>query len=159
MTSKAAVPTEAPAEVAELPEDLAAVLSPMLGLIPDGEGDAFGIFSRLLNADTVEGLNVEGSLPSAQDLAPFRVVVKSLTKHQSDMGGAIPVYLVVEGVLPETGETIRFQTSAGVPFVVMVKLFAMGKLPAELYITKSDKVTKAGYRPLNVKVLASGLKL
>lgn len=144
-------------ESVTMTEDLAAILTPLLMGIPEGTGSGEDMLKRLLEATTVEELDLSGSLPSAQTLAPFYCRVASLTRHESTMGGAVPWYLVAEGSDPKTGEVVRFQTSAGVPFIVLTKLHGMGLLPANVKITKAEKETRNGYRPLNVEILGTNV--
>lgn len=153
----AANPTSTPAaEVEPLPEALLAQFKPILDSIPwDEDDDGTGILTRMLEAQTWEDLNVLGNLPSLESLSPCRLKVLKIAKRESDLGGRMPVYLLVDAVNPDSGEMVKFNTSAGQPFLAMAMLHHMGNLPALIEVKPSDKPTRRGYRPLNLTVLAA----
>lgn len=141
------------AEVEPFSDALMAQFAPVLESIPwDADDNGEGILSRMLNAEKWEDLNATGKLPAFRDLAPCRLKVESISKRESDIGGKMPVYLMVDCVNLATGEKLRAQTSAGQPFLAMAMLHHLGNLPAVIEVKFADKVTRSGFKPLNVTV-------
>lgn len=152
-----AVPIDPEASVVEPYSDaLMAQFAPVLEAIPwDVDDGGESMLMRMLEAKDWEDLNINAKLPAFRDLAPCELKVMSISKRQSDLGGKVPVYLMVDCVNTSTGEAFRAQTSAGQPFLAMAMLHHMGNLPAMIEVTFADKVTRSGFRPLNIKVLAA----
>lgn len=151
MATKPAAPTEA--EIEPFSDALLAQFAPVLESIPwDVDDNGEGMLSRMLSAEKWEDLNVVSKLPAFRDLAPCRLKVEAIAKRESDIGGKIPVYLMVDCINLDTGERLRAQTSAGQPFLAMAMLHHLGNLPAVIEVRFSDKVTRSGFKPLNVTV-------
>lgn len=135
---------------------LMAQFQPVLEAIPwDVDDGGEGMLSRMLEAETWEDLNVNSKLPAFRDLAPCRLKVLRISKRESDIAGKVPVYLMVDYEDPDKGTSGRAQTSAGQPFLAMAMLHHMGNLPAMIELTFADKLTRSGFKPLNIKVLAA----
>lgn len=134
----------------------------MLDTVPDAvDDDGAGIIARLIEADGWEDLNSESKLPNGQDLVGVMQVLRAISKRPSDLGGEdettgikLPYYLMVDSVRSGLGTELRWQTSAPALVVPIIKLFAWGKLPATVEITKADKPTKRGFYPLGLRVHA-----
>lgn len=127
----------------------------MLESIPMAtDDDGLGILLDALNADDVDDFNDESKLPSLDSIAPAVIKVTEATRRESDLGGIMPWYLILDVVDTTTGEALRVQTSAAKPMAVIANLYSKGRLPALLEISKREKATQRGMHPLQVKVLA-----
>jgi hypothetical protein len=150
-----------------VPADRATVVAQiknLLDLVPDApDDDGSAIMARLLSADTWEDLNAQGSLPSAKDLAPAQLRVTGIVKRLSDLEGEddatgirLDHYLVVDAVDVNTGEAVRWQSSAPGVVLPLAKLHVWGKLPAVVRLYKAEKKTRRGFTPINLEVQAVG---
>jgi hypothetical protein len=147
--------------------DPAAIFDAAVALIEDipeaPDGDGLGIIGALLDADDWEDLNRDAHLPNGKDVAGQRLRVSSLARRLSDLGAddgtggvRLPHYLVIDSVNIDTGEVVRWQTSAPALVVPLAKLHRWGRLPAIVQVNRADKPTKAGFYPLNLHVHAVG---
>jgi hypothetical protein len=137
------------------PEQVAAFMA-ILDKVPFApDGSAEDMFASVLGATSWDDWEGSGSMPALKDLAPVRLKVTSVTKRDSELDGAIPVYLICDAIDVDKGVTVRFNTSAGVPFLKLAMLCAWGNLPALVQVSKALKPTSRGYYPLNLEVLGA----
>lgn len=129
-------------------------------LFPEGEDDGTGIILDILNATDWEDLKDNGSgLPNAQKLIGKDLVFLDGTRHPSTIEGGLPWYLIVNAIDRETGEAIRFNTSAGSVLSKLIKLKALGKWPFRGVISKAEKPTRGGFYPLDLNPLEVNVKV
>ena len=134
-------------------DNLIAEYTKILESIPEAQDDdGVGFILDVLNAETVDDLNREDSLPSLDSLAPCRLKFLDVVRRPSDLENGMPFYLVVDAMDTRTGEAIRFQTSAGTPMAVIASRWQRGQWPFVASFTKKAEATKGGYHPLQVKV-------
>lgn len=129
--------------------------------IPFGDDDGFGMVDAILNANSWEDFASDSSkLPKAAEVANMKLKVRELTRREStiengdDSGLDLPWYLVVDSTDIDTGNRVLWQTSAATVVAKLIKLHEMGKLPAVVETRLADKVTKRGFRPVNLSVLS-----
>lgn len=139
-----------------------AVRTQVIGLmeaIPFGDDDGFGMVQTILDATDWEDFAHDSSkLPKASEVANTKLRVREITRREStiengdDSGLDLPWYLVIDSTDIETGNRVLWQTSAATVVAKLIKLHNMGKLPAVVETRLADKVTKRGFRPVNLSV-------
>lgn len=125
----------------------------LVTMIPEGgDDDGSGIILDILNATDWADLNREAELPDARDMAGRDLVFTDATRHVSTIDGGLPFYLIVNAVDKETGEAVRFNTSAGSIITKLAKLWQLGCWPFRGVISATTKPTRAGFYPLDLAI-------
>lgn len=126
------------------------VLALMTGIPEAGEDDDISVYAQMMQAETVEDLEVGGHLPAGRDLIGHTLKVGSMIRRVSDLDDPdsdarfrLPYYLVIQSVNTKTGEGVRWQTSSPGLVLPLAKLHQWGKLPAVITIVETGK-EKAG---------------
>lgn len=129
----------------------------MLASLPDAEdSDGSEIIARILQAESWDQTDVQGSLPDAEAMIPYGMIrVDRIGKKPSDIEGSLPFYLVVDGVALSTGEVITFQTSSRTVTAQLIRQHQLNALPVVGSIHKAEKKTRSGFYPLDFKVHSS----
>ena len=145
----------APTAVAKTREQIIAEYPEMIFAIPEAAADdGSGIIAQALGATTWQGLNEESeSLPNAEDMIGVEQIIETLERRQSDLDSGLGWYLVVGATNVVTGEYVQWQTSSGSVMAKLVKLSQLSVLPATVKVYRVDKKTKAGFYPLDLRVL------
>lgn len=146
----------APAAPVRTRESALAEFPELVMAVPVAEdSDGSGIIADILMADTWEELNDDqGSLPNARAMIGRQVRVHKLERRESTESGGLGWYLVIDSTDPDTGEMVKWQTSAMSVLAKLVKLHQLtgkgGRLDALVEVTEADRDTKAGRRPLDL---------
>lgn len=124
----------------------------MVSAIPGPEDyDPNENLARILQATTWEELSDDqDSLPSGRDMAGRTLLVEKIVRHASTMQDGPGWYLVADAVDVNTGERVKFQTSAGELMAVLVKLHWSDAFPARLTIRTAR--TSAGRDVVKIAV-------
>jgi len=129
-----------------------------LEAIPEPASDDGGLsmVADILSADTWEDLiGDQSGLPKAELVSGKEMLFHSIERHDSTLPDSpLPYFLVVTCTSLETGEVIRFQTSATTIVAKLVKMAEFGAFPFVGSMHKSTKPTRAGYYPMNLNILA-----
>lgn len=114
------------------------------------DGDAYGIASRLLLAESPEELLAEqGELAHARDMLGVPVMLKGVSFREGDQNPEQPVYALLT-VEVEGKEDII--SCGGLNVMVAAKVLKdRDWLPRMVIITQREKATKAGFYPLNLR--------
>jgi hypothetical protein len=136
------------------PAEVDAQIMELFAAVPDeADADEVDMAARILQATSIEELQQGGSLPNAEDMEGRTLLVQRVTKRPSTVGNGLPWYLLVDSVNTETGEYVRWQTSATTVALTLCKLVALGGLPETIRISRSEKPTKRGFYPLNIAIV------
>jgi hypothetical protein len=143
------------AAVARTREQIIAEYPEMIFAIPEAQADdGSGIIAQALGASSWQALNDESeSLPNAEDMIGKEITIETLERRQSDLESGLGWYLVVGSTIVTTGEYVQWQTSSGSVMAKLVKLSQLQVLPATVKVYRVDKATKAGFHPLDLRVL------
>lgn len=128
----------------------------LLSAIPEaGENDDISVYAQLMAAQSVDDFDTGGHLPAGRDLVGRRLKVESFARRVSDIEDddsdgkfRLPFYLVIESVDTDSGEGVRWQTSAPGIVIVLAKLYSWGQLPAIGHIVEQGKEKAGRSRPL-----------
>jgi hypothetical protein len=123
-----------------------------LHVADEDEGGVSVLLSTLANATTADDLFAGSELEKLTDHLGETLVIRSLDAvRNSDFDeGALGVYAIVTAVVHSTGELVKIAIGATEPFAIVCALHEMDALPRALRFERSEKTTKAGFRPINV---------
>lgn len=111
-------------------------------------GGADNILQQILTATTVEEYNKafdgDRALPMAVEL-----IIDKVEYTRSDFAGGLPFYLVVEGSVLGSDKTSQWTVGATSVVAALTRATFMDQLPIMGKAVASEKVTKAGYHPVN----------
>lgn len=128
----------------------------LMQAIPEaGENDDISVYAQLMAAQSVDDFDTGGHLPAGRDLVGRRLKVESFARRVSDIDDEdsdikfrLPWYLVIESADVDSGENVRWQTSAPGIVLVLAKLYSWGQLPAIGTIVEQGKEKAGRNRPL-----------
>lgn len=112
------------------------------------------IISQILGATGVDGLNAPWDTSKAATLNGHRLRIESLTRRPSDHAEGLGIYLVIKGTDMGTGELFTLTIGSVAVLAQLAQIHALNGLPAIVELIVADKLTKNGYRPIHLKVLA-----
>lgn len=131
-----------------------ALFSQMAVGIPEADdGEAYeNIVLQLLNADDLDAFNAPWDTTAAATLAGKRLKVDSMARRASDYAGGLGMYIVLKGVILDTGEPFVFTTGGVANVASLARIHFTGKLPAIVELVIADTPTSKGFRPQHLKI-------
>ena len=131
-----------------------ALFSQMAVGIPEADdGEAYeNIVLQLLNADDLDAFNAPWDTEAAATLAGKRLRIESMARRASDFAGGLGIYIVVKGVILDTGEPFVFTTGGIANVASLARIHFTGKLPAIVELVVADTPTANGFRPQHLKI-------
>ena len=136
-----------------------ALFSQMAVGIPEADdGEAYeNIVLQLLNADGVDDFNAPWDTEAAANLAGKRLKIESMARRASDFAGGLGIYIVLKGVVLDTGEAFVFTTGGIANVASLARIHFTGKLPAIVELVIADTPTANGFRPQHLKIHSLGV--
>lgn len=136
-----------------------ALFSQMAVGIPEADdGEAYeNIVLQLLNADDLDQFNAPWDTEAANSLAGKRLKIESMARRASDFAGGLGIYIVLKGVVLDTGEAFTFTTGGVANVASLARIHFTGKLPAIVELVIADTPTAKGYRPQHLKIHSLGV--
>lgn len=151
-TGKAKAPNKAVA-VRRTPEQTMAVFSELVTMVPEMESSGIeSIIDQIMNAETMEDLNMDEGLPSSKDLVNQMIRVDAVYRRASDNPSRTGFYLICDGTLAEGGGQVRFTAGGEQAVAVLSKLCVMEKFPAVIQFVAVP--VKSGFEAINCQVKA-----
>lgn len=131
-----------------------ALFSQMAVGIPEADdGEAYeNIVLQLLNADDLDAFNAPWDTEAAATLAGKRLRIESMARRASDFAGGLGIYIVVKGVILDTGEPFVFTTGGIANVASLARIHFTGKLPAIAELVIAEMPTAKGFRPQHLKI-------
>lgn len=130
----------------------------MITAIPEApESDGSELIAQILMSTDISDSRGTQKLPAGKDLVGRTLAVQSVVRYPSDIDGGLGWYLVADAVDTNTGEQVRFQTSAGSLMAWLVKLHFSDALPATIKVTAAE--TRKGMTAISCEVLAASAPL
>ena len=124
-----------------------------VGIPEADDGEAYeGIVLQLLGADNLDAFNAPWDSNAAADLAGKRLKIDSMARRASDFAGGLGMYIVVKGVILDTGEPFVWTTGGVANVASLARIHFTGKLPAIAELVIADTPTASGYRPQHLKI-------
>lgn len=132
---------------------LALFASMAVGIPEADDGEAYeNIVLQLLNADNLDAFNAPWDTTAAATLAGKRLKVESMARRASDYAGGLGIYIVLKGIILDTGEPFVFTTGGIANVASLARIHFTGKLPAIVELVIADTPTASGYRPQHLKI-------
>jgi hypothetical protein len=131
-----------------------ALFSQMAVGIPEADdGEAYeNIVLQLLNAEDLDAFNAPWDTEAAAGLAGKRLRIESMARRRSDYAGGLGIYIVVKGVVLDTGEPFVWTTGSVANVATLARIHFTGKLPAIAELVIADTPTAKGNRPQHLKI-------
>ncbi len=124
-----------------------------VGIPEADDGDAYeNIVLQLLNADNPDDFNAPWETEAAERLAGKRLRIEGMSRRASDYVGGLGHYIVVKGVILDTGESFVWATGGIANVASLARLHFTGKLPAIVALVIADTPTANGFRPQHLKI-------
>lgn len=124
-----------------------------VGIPEADDGEAYeNIVLQLLNADNVDDFNAPWDTAAAAQMAGKRLRIESMARRASDFAGGLGMYMVLKGVILDTGESFVLTTGGVANVATCARIHFTGKLPAIVELVIADTPTANGYRPQHLKV-------
>lgn len=134
-----------------------AYLTAILEQLPmQDEGDATGILSQIINAESVEDLDSPWQSAGMGKYNGYALEITSIKRMESDYEGGLGWYLLCEGTVMENGEYKAFSTSAVAAMAQLLIAWARGYFPYRVYVRIATKPTKKGFYPLHLETYRGG---
>jgi hypothetical protein len=136
-----------------------ALFSQMAVGIPEADdGDAYeSIVLQLLNAEDLDAFNAPWDTESAAKLAGKRLKIESMARRASDFAEGLGIYIVLKGIILDTGEPFVFSTGGIANVATLARIHFSGKLPAIVELVIADTPTAKGFRPQHLKIHSLGV--
>jgi len=132
---------------------MALFASMAVGIPEADDGEAYeNIVLQLLNAEDLDAFNAPWDTEAAAALAGKRLKIDSMARRASDFAGGLGIYIVLKGVVLDTGEPFVFTTGGIANVATLARIHFTGKLPAIVELVIADTPTAAGFRPQHLKI-------
>lgn len=134
---------------------MALFASMAVGIPEADDGEAYeNIVLQLLNAEDLDAFNAPWDTEAAATLAGKRLKIDSMARRASDFAGGLGIYIVLKGVVLDTGEPFVFTTGGIANVASLARIHFTGKLPAIVELVIADTPTAKGFRPQHLKIHA-----
>ena len=149
--------TETPATTDVVPVVSAATMALFaqmaVGIPEADDGDAYeNIVLQLLSADNPDQFNAPWDTEAAEQLAGKRLKIEAMSRRASDFAGGLGIYIVLKGIVLDTGEPFVFTTGGIANVATLARIHFTGKLPAIVELVIADTPTSKGFRPQHLKI-------
>ena len=145
-------PGNAVAIAQQLSPELIATFSAMVTIVPEDDSNAMeNILTAVLTASTWEALGDPWETDTAEKLAGKTFLIERVTRHDSDIAGGLPYFLVMHGTDMRTGESIAAPTGSLAVMAQLVRAHTSGWLPLFAQLIIAERPTKEGFRPQHLK--------
>jgi hypothetical protein len=153
--SKDSTPKTTETALVQVPAEsgLAAVKA-ILSSIPSADDDPTERMANFILTQPAEKWEeLWAGLPSVRDYKGQQIVVHDLRVRESDFEGPTGIYLILDATDAETGAHELISCSSQMAMVQLLALYRDKRLPALVEVVEKDKPTKAGFRPIHLKVV------
>lgn len=129
-----------------------------VGIPEADDSEAYeNIVLQLLNADNPDDFNAPWDTAAAEQLAGKRIKIETMSRRASDFAGGLGVYIVIKGVILDTGEAVVFTTGGIANVAALARIHFTGRLPAIAELVIADTPTSKGFRPQHLKIHSLGV--
>lgn len=137
-----------------LPAQVVASYEAMIADVPEAGADGFAsILASIALATDVADLDAPWRSQGLGDLVNQRVVVTGIRKMPSDYAGGLPWFLVMDGALVDTGETVAVTTGAVSVVAQLVKAHNLDAFPLVVIPRQADRPSRSGFYPQHLEVV------
>lgn len=126
----------------------------MIESVPEAGGEGFeGILAAIALATDVRDLDAPWRSSGLADLANQPLVLTGIRKMPSDYPDGLPWFLIADGAILSTGETIAITTGAVSVVAQLVKAWTLNAFPLRVIPRVSDRPSKSGYYPQHLEIV------
>lgn len=156
--STKAPPFEEAAELAEagpkLSGEIVSSYESMLASVPDaGEGSFERILQQIASATDKAALDAPWRSSGLEEYANVELAILSIAKMPSDFPGGLPWFLVIDAMIPATGEALTITTGAVSVVAQLVKAWALGAFPLRVVPIVAERASRSGYHPVHLQLV------
>lgn len=146
-------------EVAELSPALIQQFAAMVTVVPDTEGgNGEGIIAAILESTSLDDLDAPWT--TKREIPTDRILhMIGITKTPSDYGGGLPFYVVVDTVMPSTGEIKQYTCGAAPVVAQLVKAHVNGLFPFSGQIVEVESKANQGWKSKHIIVSKDDTKV
>jgi hypothetical protein len=154
MPKNTQAPEETQALVSVAAESGLAAVKAILAGIPSADDDPTERMANFVLTQPAEKWEeLWAGLPSVRDYKGQQIVVHDLRVRESDFEGPTGIYLILDATDAQTGAHELISCSSQMAMVQLLALYRDKRLPALVEVVEKDKPTKAGFRPIHLKVI------
>lgn len=133
--------------------DVVAIYESMIESVPEAGGDGVeSILLALARATDPTDLDAPWRSEGLAELVNKRIVITGIRRMNSDYAGGLPWFLIIDGAIENTGETIAITTGSVSVVAQLVKAHAAGWFPLVATPRVSDRPSKSGFFPQHLEV-------
>jgi hypothetical protein len=126
----------------------------MIESVPDAGGDGFeGILRALAMATDVLDLDAPWRSQGLGELINTPLVLTGIRKMPSDYPGGLPWFLVADGAIAATGETVTFTTGSVSVVAQLVNAWRLEKFPLRVIPRQAERPSRSGYFPQHLEIV------
>ena len=152
-TSSDVIPAPEGGPVALRP-DVVEAYEAMIETVPEAGADGFeSILRALALAGDVTDLDAPWRSTGLTELANVPIRLTGIRKMPSDYPGGLPWFLVMDGAIIDTGETIAVTTGAVSVVAQLVKAWSLGAFPLDVIPRIADRPSRSGYYPQHLEIV------
>lgn len=153
-----AAPDQAASGLVIRPEVVAAY-SAMVADIPEAGADGYeSILAQLAQAEDAAALDAPWRSDGLKEFLGHPLVINGLRRMESEFGGGLPFFLIVDAAVIETGELVTITTGAVSIVAQLAKAHSLGAIPGWRVIPReSERASSSGYYPQHLEVMRGRL--
>lgn len=137
-----------------LRKEIIAAYEARLDTVPDAGGDGFeSILAALLLATDVRDLDAPWRSAGFGELVNVPLILTGIRKMPSDYPGGLPWFLIADGAIVETGETVSITTGAVSIVAQLAQAHALDGFPLKVIPRQADRPSKSGYYPQHLELV------
>lgn len=126
----------------------------MLELVPDaGEGGMDGILLALAQASDPADLDAPWRTAGLGELVGIALHVTGIRKAPSDYAGGLPFFLIIDGAIKETGETVAVTTGAIGAVAQLLNAMRLGAFPLTVIPRLAGQPQPGRNQPIYLEVV------
>jgi hypothetical protein len=111
------------------------------------------IVARILSAETEAEVFEAGGSTAANDLKDVAIELRDVKVMRSEIDGALPVYMLLDAVIEDTGRPIVLNTSAARLMAQAWRAKELGLLPKRVKVVEVAKPKPGQSAPIGLAVL------
>lgn len=125
----------------------------MIATVPEAGGDGFdSILAAIALATDARDLDAPWRSEGLTAFANVPLVLTGIRRMPSDYPGGLPWFLIVDGAIEETGETIAITTGAVSVVAQLVKAWALDAFPLRVVPRVATRPSRNGYFPQHLEM-------
>lgn len=126
----------------------------MLATVPDAGGSGFdGILEAIAAATDAADLDAPWRSEGLKRYANAKIRVFGIRKLPSDYEGGLSHFLIIDGAIVATGETVAITSGAVSVVAQLVKAWQLGAFPLNIVPRIATRASRNGYFPMHLEMV------